>query len=84
MTQQPGDQTSTAPLSAFGGRKTVAMEVRGDLRIAQTTVASGVDPVEEDLVRRELVIPRDRSNPPRLTAHPTRPLDRDRDVFARA
>jgi len=84
VTQQPCDQTSTEPLRAFGGRKTVAIEVRGDLRRAQTTAASGVDPVEEDLGRRELVIPRDRSNHPRLTTHPTRPLERDRDVFALA
>ena len=84
VTQQPCDHTPTEPLSAFGGRKTVAMEVGGDLRTAQTTAASGVEPVEEALVRRELVIPRDRSNHTMLTAHSTRPVDRDRDVFARA
>jgi len=84
LTQPPRDHTPTEPLRAFGGRKTVAIEVRGDLRTAQTTAASGVDPVEEDLVRRELVIPRDRSNDTMLTAHPTRPVDRDRDVFALA
>jgi hypothetical protein len=84
VTQHPCEHPPTEPLRAFGGRKTVAIEVRGDLRTAQTTAASGVDPVAEDLVRRELVRPRDRSHHTLLTADPTRPVDRDRDVFARA
>ncbi len=70
VTQQRRDPTPTAPRRAFGGRKPVASEVCGDLRTAQTTAAYGVDPVEADLVRRELVIPRDRSNDLMRTAPP--------------
>jgi len=84
VTQHPRAPTPPAPLRALGGRQTGASEGHGDRRTAHPTAASGVDPVEADLVRRALVIPRDRSHPPRLPAPPTRPVDRDRAVVARA
>jgi hypothetical protein len=84
VTQQPRDHTPTAPRSACGGRHTVAREVRGDRRTPHPTAASGVAPVAEARVRRERVRPRDRSHDTRRTAHPTRPVARDRAGFALA